>query len=311
MSHQGNSMDLAGIPFEPGLNDLDELHLSLEELPAWDALGDIVTEALELASFARDELAASGVPPLRYFDELRPLVWGSHSINQHRARASHPGQSDPLVQGIRQALANWDCPVLKGLACHELRAAYALAVAARVLSDLSRWNPHPEEEEEQLEDLDARMNDARQALGLEPIHETAAYFRRQALRTKAYKELSSARSSSARKERAAAKEMVASEKAKAGAKGGKPGEVKERHRWAWRYLEKNLESVAYDSTGRRLSRHELSEHLNAEILHAEWCRQHPGARFAPKTRLPSAKTLRESPIWLKGMGYHDLPQRKP
>lgn len=96
----------------------------------------------------------------------------------------------------------------------------------------------------------------------------------------------------------------------ASAKGGKPGEVKGPHRWAWRFLVENLESVAYDSAGRRLSRYALSERLHTEILHDEWRRQHPGARFAPANCLPSAKTLRESPIWLKGMGLDDLPLRR-
>ncbi|MGL6213680.1 hypothetical protein [Billgrantia desiderata] len=95
---------------------------------------------------------------------------------------------------------------------------------------------------------------------------------------------------------------------KASAKGGKPGEVKGPHRWAWRFLVENLESVAYDSDGRRLSRYALSERLHGEILHAEWRRKHPGARFAPANSLPSAKTLRESPIWLKGMGLEKLPK---
>lgn len=93
-------------------------------------------------------------------------------------------------------------------------------------------------------------------------------------------------------------------------KGGKPGEVKGPHRWAWEFLAKNLETVAYDHNGRRLSRYALSEQLHSELLHTEWCRERPGVRFAPAKCLPSAKTLRESPIWLKGMGLDALPEKR-
>lgn len=96
----------------------------------------------------------------------------------------------------------------------------------------------------------------------------------------------------------------------AATKGGKPGEVKGPHRWAWKFLAKHLEDVAYDSDGRRLSRYALSEQLHSDILHKEWCQQHSGARFAPDNCLPSAKTLRESPIWLKGMGLDALPEKR-
>ncbi|MYL25000.1 hypothetical protein GLV89_14570 [Halomonas alkaliantarctica] len=91
-------------------------------------------------------------------------------------------------------------------------------------------------------------------------------------------------------------------------KGGKPGEVKGPLRWAWLYLKENLETVAYDSDGRRLSRYALSEKLHSEMLHTVWRQQHSGARFAPENCLPSAKTLRESPLWLKSMGLEALPE---
>lgn len=94
----------------------------------------------------------------------------------------------------------------------------------------------------------------------------------------------------------------------ASAKGGKAGEVKGPHRWAWRFLVENLETLAYGPDGRRLSRYALSERLHNEILHTEWRRQHPGVKFAPAKCLPSAKTLRESPIWLKGMELDALPE---
>ena len=94
----------------------------------------------------------------------------------------------------------------------------------------------------------------------------------------------------------------------ASSKGGKPGEVKGPLRWAWLYLKENLEAVAYDSDGRRLSRHALSEHLHGEILHDVWRQIHRGAMFAPENCLPSAKTLRESPLWLKSMGLETLPE---
>lgn len=103
---------------------------------------------------------------------------------------------------------------------------------------------------------------------------------------------------------------MALKRREAATKGGKSGEVKTPHRWAWEFLAKNLEDVAYDSDGRRLSRYALSEQLHSEILHTEWCRQHSGARFAPGNCLPSAKTLRESPIWLKGMGLDALPEKR-
>lgn len=308
MSGQAYTMQLAGIPFEPGMDDLDELLWQLEQLPVWEELSGMFTEALEVASFAREELNSLGVPPLPYFTELRPLVWSAYSINQHRNRASYQGAPDPLARGIRRALANWGCPILKSLTCRELRTTYALSVATRVLSDLSQWNPHPEEEEDQLEDLGAKMNDARQALDLEPIHETAAYFRQQALRKGVYTELRSTRN-----EPVFTNELLNHDKAKAGRKGGKPGEVKTRHLWAWRYIKENLENLAYDNDGQRLTRYALSVLLEDRLLPLEWFRQNPGEKELPssdewKKIAPSAKTLRESPIWLKGMGLDALPE---
>lgn len=90
--------------------------------------------------------------------------------------------------------------------------------------------------------------------------------------------------------------------------GGKKG--LRHHEWAYRYLEENLESLAYRSDGTRRSRNDLAHWLIDKILPAERKNQHPGDR----PRIPSWKTLygndRQNPGWLIKLGFNDLPAQR-
>ncbi|KUJ87150.1 MAG: hypothetical protein XD36_2434 [Halomonas sp. 54_146] len=296
---QTTPMLLNGIPFEPGMDDLEVFKEALKMLPKWESMQDIFTEVLELAEWARDELDAWEVPPLPYFTELRPLIWQDGSINQHRSRAEINGLKDPLLHGIHQVLDRWDCPILKTLSPQALKAAYALAVSARSLKELTEWNPHPLDEGAQFDDLAARQHTARQALGLEPIYQTAIQFYRQGLNEETLNQLHNAQ-----------KQNKASEAKKWNnrRKYGRPGEVRKIHAWAHEFIIRNLDQLAYDQNGKRRTIHALSIELHERALHQEWRRLHPLSQYAPETVLPKVRTLRESKLWLKSMGLENLPE---
>lgn len=296
---QTTPMMLNGIPFEPGIDDMEVFKEALEMLSAWVPMQDIFTEVLELAEWARDALDAWEVPPLPYFTELRPLIWQDGSINQHRSRAEINGLKDPLLHGIHQVLDRWDCTILKTLSPQALKAAYALAVSSRSLKELAEWNPHPLDEGAQLDDLAARQDYARKALGLEPLCESAILFYRQGLNEEQLIQFDTAKKQS---------KAVEAKAWNARRKGGRPGQVLKAHAWAHEFIIRNLDHLAYDQNGKRRTIHALSLELHERALHEEWKRLHPGHLHAPPTRLPKEKTLRESKLWLKSMGLENLPE---
>lgn len=291
---------VGNIPFEPALDDLDELQCELEALPNWKDMNAIFEEALELAAWTRDALELSDALPLRCSPSLFGLMQ-THTINQHRSKGSYLGVRDPLSHGIKAAISRWECPLLHSLSDEVLKLGYALGLTARVIKELAEWNPHPEEEKNQLERLDAKLNEVRSILKIDPIYESAAYFYRQELDARDFKNF----------QKIVKEEREKRQKARnSQSRGGSVG--RPEYEWAKTYIKSNWPKIAYDDSNMIIPKSKLVKKLITELLPKERDRLNrlPNPEGISR-HMPGVKAIRgngpEKPGWLVNLGYNELP----
>ena len=267
---------LGGIPFEPSTDDLDELRDEFTALPGWPLLAPLFDEVLELAASSRHELERLGVPPLGYFDELRPLVFGMGTFLQHCERRARLGGDDSgMVYGIDMTLSAWECNQVKALDAAGKRAALALAVCARSLKMLVEWDTHHEEADSDILRIGERINLIREALGL-PM-ETDSPAHRVAL------SLSTARQSDA----------VRKDRTRIARHGGN-----RKHKSLEpirRYAHSQLPGICYDDSDKRLTQAAAIEAIKAKL-----------ERRFPSGDIPKWETLQGwLKVWCHELGYTD------
>lgn len=101
-------------------------------------------------------------------------------------------------------------------------------------------------------------------------------------------------------------------KREASAKGGR--KIPRHLEWAYSFVEKNIDRLAYDADGKKLSRLRLTNLLLDKILPEERERQLERPNPHGKPAIPSKKALygngSDSPGWLVNLGFNQLPDAR-